>query len=47
MTGGAIWRSMRARWTRPPWPVAFDLIAYGLVLLAILLAASLWTVLGP
>ena len=34
------------QWTRPTWPIAFDLIAYGVLLLAILLVAGLWKVFG-
>jgi hypothetical protein len=29
------------KWTRPTWPIAFDLIAYGTVLLVILIGAGL------
>jgi hypothetical protein len=34
------------QWTRPTWPIAFDLIAYGVGLLAILIAAGLWRMFG-
>jgi hypothetical protein len=29
------------KWTRPTWPIGFDLVAYGIVLLAILIANGL------
>ena len=29
------------KWTRPTWPIGFDLVAYGIVLAAILIAAGL------
>lgn len=29
------------KWTRPTWPIGFDLVAYGIVLLVILIAAGL------
>lgn len=28
------------KWTRPTWPVGFDLVAYGIVLLGILIGAG-------
>lgn len=34
------------KFTRPAWPVAFDLIAYGAIFLAILAAAALHRLLG-
>jgi hypothetical protein len=34
------------KWTRPTWPIGFDLVAYGIVLLAILLAAGLSRIFG-
>lgn len=34
------------QWTRPTWPVALDVVAYGVILLGILLAAGLWRVFG-
>jgi hypothetical protein len=34
------------QWTRPTWPIAFDLIAYGAVLLGIVIVAGLWRLLG-
>ena len=30
------------QWTRATWPVTFDLVAYGVVLLAIVAAAGVW-----
>jgi len=34
------------QWTRPTWPIAFDMIAYGLAVLAMLVVACLWSVFG-
>jgi hypothetical protein len=37
---------MLMQWTRPTWAIAFDLLAYGLILLAILVAAGLSRIAG-
>jgi hypothetical protein len=34
------------QWTRPTWAVSFDLIAYAVVLIAMLVAAGVWRLLG-
>jgi len=34
------------QWTRPTWPVAFDMTAYGIVLVAMLVATGLWPAFG-
>jgi hypothetical protein len=32
------------KWTRPTWPVGFDLLAYGIVLLLILVGPGVWRI---
>jgi hypothetical protein len=33
-------------WTRPTWPIGFDLLAYGIVLLLILVGAGVSRIFG-
>jgi hypothetical protein len=34
------------KWTRPTWPIGFDLLAYGIVLLLILVGAGVSRIFG-
>ena len=34
------------QWSRPAWPITWELIAFGIVVLAIVIAASVWRIAG-
>lgn len=34
------------QWTKPTWPITFDLVAYGIAFVVVLIAGGVWRLLG-